>query len=298
MNKILTLLTVIIFTNTAFAQHNIVPDTLTRIYGVKYVLLTNEKETPFYKYSFDAEGRNYKNEGLDSLGRVRGRVLFSYTNERLDTLTRYSTYGFDPYAWDSTSLTYKITYQVQDDKVSRLSWLDDGDFLSMQIDYSYDQQNRIIREEVREFEQPGVISFSAFEPNSANFKDSITEMGNSVREKLYKYEQENCSISYYINGRLTGMETQIFDRNNNIIKRTISNVNGEPLLTEKFKYDSQNREIERTITQTGYDGYGYSYDFVCYDRYTTQYFEDGRIKSTINYCGDEYKSMVKYNWIK
>lgn len=298
MNKILILLTIIISSNTALAQHNIIPDTLTRIYGVKNVVLTDEEGTPFYKYSFDANGRNYKNEGLDSLGRIRGRVLFSYTNGTLDTLTRYSTYSFDSHAWDSTSLTYKIAYQFQDRNVSRLSWLDDGDFLSMQIDYFYDDQNRITKEQVREFSQPRVISFSAFEPNTANLRDSITEIGNSAREKLYKYEKGKCSISYYLNGRRTGTEIQKYDENGNMINRIIQNINEETLLTENFKYDSKVREIERTISQTGYDGYGYSYDFVCFDRFTTQYFEDGRIKSTINFCGDDYKSEVLYNWIK
>ena len=133
MNKTLTILIIIISTVTALAQQNIIPDTLTRIYGVKYVVLTNEEGTQLFKYSFDTEGRNYKNEVLDSLGRIWGRVLFSYTNGQLDTLTRYSTYNSDPHTWESTSISYKIAYQFQDDKVSQLSWLDDGDFLSMQI---------------------------------------------------------------------------------------------------------------------------------------------------------------------
>ena len=309
MSKLITLLILINYSFFTYAQSNLYPDTLNRDSNLDYVMILRDclscnpivKNEPIYKLLFDNKGLNIERQGLDSLLNPKGRLLYDYEMGKLISYRNYNIFtcnfsDFDNCIWDSTKIAQKVEYEYFNNLISKIKWLNDGDRLSFDIVFVYNNLGKIENEILTEYSYPDIYEYQAFKPNSSEFLDTIKVIGNSFKKKLYKYFENSLYIDYYVDNKLTGKEYQKFNKLNQLQNRLVSNPKGDTLLNETVVYNSKGNVIEKLTNEIGYDGYGDSYDYLGYDKIIYIYDSADRLINEKMYSKNELVIIDRYEY--
>lgn len=264
---------------TATGQPNIYPDTFPKVMGYKSVVVktdylcskpkTQNKVTA--KYLFDNSGNTTAFLSICN-NKVCGRNIYSYSNNQLVSHKNFSTWT--PYKndisesrWDSTKLSNEITFQYSNNKLISYK------------DYVPEMQN-VFFEKSFIYNSTGKISSETIKTYYDSFTVKLEPVHYAtVDKKEYSYNDTITNVKYYRNNILQATEEVISLKNGVVIKQTLKSVNGKILDQHSYKYNDKLQLIEISATETGYDGFGNTYDGMGYGKTILEYDVTGKLMS-------------------
>ncbi|MBP8789993.1 MAG: hypothetical protein KBH01_01025 [Breznakibacter sp.] len=225
---------------------------------------------------------------------------------------------------DSLHQAYKTKYLIIDPE--KVNWEQDGVFES-EIEIEYDSRNNpkvyristsIMNEPPRldmvfeidyndngsikskhwmVIEHPNSIKLNVFKPNTLELNDSIKVLSGEIRTKQYTYNTNLVLIEYFLNQKQTGIENEIYNPTNRMKDIIVMNLTGDTLSYRTESYDLSGKIIKKErIIETGYDGFGYGYDFVAEEQKAYHYDLNGRINQIIGYDNKKKYSVLIYKY--
>ena len=130
--------------------------------------------------------------------------------------------------WDSTILTNDVQYLYEGAKLVNMKWINGQDNrLSIEINYSYDNEGRLKKEEIKNYPDPN--SFGQFEPNTDKWIDNPDAKRFHTNTKEYIYQKNLVTVKYYKEGTLTAIETEEKNNQGKTVKSTLKDTSGKIL---------------------------------------------------------------------
>ena len=303
-----------------FSQNDLVFDTLHFGQGVREVELyrkyvSENKDKLVRKYIFNKKGQHILTyNGYDSPW--QSKQIFEYNqnqlishktirsssfknnvdwrkHKRIDS-TLYECVDPEKVNWDASTgydqyITVKYgshekvsTYYIYEQSSKKEFYLDE------KITLSYQSNGKLEKQTYSQVENANIYKFQAFKSSSAELSDTIKLISNVQSEKLYRYCKDTCLIYYYVNGKQTGLERQIYDPIRRVKKYIVSSSLGDTLSVFTEKYNESKRLIvKKRLLHKGINGFAYYLDLTPGDEFHYYYDELGRL-SQIN-CFDKGK---------
>jgi hypothetical protein len=298
MRHFLLILLTSLFVVIATGQPNIYPDTFPKVVGYKSVVVKTDylcsnpatKNKVTSKYLFDNSGNTTAFLSICD-NKICGRNIYTYSNNQLVSHKNFSTWT--PYKndiseskWDSTLLSNEITFQYN------------GNKLISYKDYVPEMQN-VFFEKIFTYNSIGKI----ISENTKTYYDSITEKLETVHyaiidKKEYAYNDTITNIKYYRNNTLRATEEMVTLKNGNIIRQTLKSVKGKILNKQSYKYNDKMQLVEINTVETGYDGFGNTYDSMAYEKTLLKYDDTGKLISKEQFYKGKLCNREKYEYSK
>ena len=235
-------------------------------------------DSTFYKGSLSGIGiRKYENGDLTSY-KCKG------------TWVSTSNVGDFGMTWDSSITTYKIDYQYEKGQlINKKNFDAQTERLTTEVIYTYDKNGKLIKELIKDYPDPDY--FLTFKPNSTESFYDKDEVKFTLRRKEYSYKDSQTIIKYFKSDSLTGVQSIFKSKSELNIKTTRSE--GNTVYKAIKRFNSSNQIIEIVQNDTGYDAFGFGYDFLKYDRETFEYDDKNRL-SIHKYFNDSVLVMTDF----
>ncbi|WP_305768838.1 hypothetical protein [Candidatus Epulonipiscium viviparus] len=275
--KILGLTIMILPANYALAT--VEPETATIAEVAESVVVETADTGTYTQYEYDSNGNVIKNLQYKN-GDVSGYTDFEYGLE--NNLISISSYL-------DGQLVYKEEYEYQDGKFVEAKYYDNGQDLSMILDYTYTDNNNI--ETVSTYDGTGNLeSYTVYEYNEIGTvsKHSVYDNEDKLQSYVaYKYDTKGNLIEENTSTIVDGvayenMASKIYayDENDNRIRRDVyvkDNNNNNLVVYNTYEYDAANNLIQESMyTSTGVVTWYMIYE----------YDTDGRLVKTMLHDGD------------
>lgn len=292
----------------ALGQQNVFPDIFATTPGVLEVVVTSDcltckperQNQVIAKYGFDSQGVNTtwatfcENEPC-------GLQKFNYQNGQLQSYENYSTHighsinGVWVLEWQSDQLTQEVIYKYKDGKLFTASWVDGvDDDLFFEITYSYDQQGRLMSEEIVHYPRPEIGGY--FGTNSVQLSDQPWLEGTLTYTKSFEYQENRVTVQYKKEELLSGVEYIELNQQGEKVKSTLEDASGNQLSLSTWTYNAQAQLVERTTETNGIDGFGNSYDISDPEREVFDYDDSGRLITSTSYSGGVVFQVFRYTY--
>lgn len=298
MKRLLLFIPFLLLAFTAFAQVNIFPDSFPRVAGYKAVHVRTDytytkpakKNVLIEKYFFDAAGHTILRLSVCE-NKTCGRNSYTYSGEQLVSHRNFSSWT--PYAknpekskWDSTLLSNEISFQYTGGKLTGYKdYVSSMGGLAFERSFSYDPAGKLKTEDTRTY-------YDSFT------NDLQTVHYALVDRKEYTYQDTVTHIRYNRNNVLTATEELVFLRNGQIRRQTLRSVKGQLIDQRQYRYNDKQQLVEIVSSETGFDGFGNSYDGMGYDRTLFQYDAEGKWTSKTLYARGKLVSQERYEYVK
>jgi hypothetical protein len=277
------------------AQQNIFPDTFPNTKGISEVIVRQScstcipptKDIIYEKYLFDANGNNIAWYAMHE-NKPDGKQTFNYQNGKLISYQNFSTHtsvNDSEMIWNSSILTSKAQYQYTNGQLANAKWFEDT-VLIYDINYLYDGNRRIKEEQKTNYPIPNY--YSSFEPNSDSLLDNPDAKKLVHSQKQYINQDSTTTIKYYKENILTGVETIKKDNKGNILSTRTVDAKGKLLKQVTNSYNIKGQLIEKSIKDTGFDGFGLPYDYPAGDKEIYEYDSSGKLKTIKTFAKDFY----------
>jgi hypothetical protein len=242
------------------------------------------------KYIFDNSGNTIAFLSIWD-NKVCGKNIYSYSNSHLISHKNYSTWT--PYKnniseskWDSTKLSNEITFKY------------DGDNLIYYSDYVPEIEN-VFFEKSFTYSPEGKILVE----NIKTYYDSTTEKLETVHyaindKKEYSYKDTITFIKYFRNNLLQATEEIISDKKGNVLQTILKSINGKLLNKYSYKYNDKSQLIEIRTIETGYNGFGDTFDVMPYEKTVLKYDNTGKIISKEQFYKGNLCDIDRYEYVK
>lgn len=297
MLKIYTTLFIILIFSAARAQPDIFRESFPRSKGAKSVTVKTDylcskpvsKNKITARYLFDADGNAIACLSVCDNNKVCGKQLYNYVNNSLVSYQNYSTWvsvndGSNDSRWDSTILSDEAMYTYSNNKITGIrQYIDSMKRLSIEINLSYDANGKVSREEIKRYEDSLGGRF-------AIHLKTVTII------KEYSYKDTITTIRYLSDSKLRSTETIRKDKRGNIIKEELKSSEGKILKSSSYKYNSKNQLSEIRAIDTGYDGFGNTYDTIAQDKIVLKYDAAGRLIAKEFYWKGSICSVERYEY--
>ncbi len=263
--------------------------------------LTTVKETYYISSHNDSIGELYDAEMME-YARKEIRVDWKKINKKYESL--YERVDPEKVDWiSSDSIHSSITIIYNQNGKDSLIYLyekmynKDISYIDNIGSFSYNKENKLIKERWTDVPQKNVFKFQAFKPSSIEFEDSVKILSGSYTEKTYKYFGDTIKIDYCVNGSLTGYELQI--QVDNIIKELVYNTDYDTLSYYINTYNSDNLLIIRhRVKHTGYSGFGYGLDYKWSNIEKYQYDSKHRLVQIDGFKDNEHNYTERFEIIE
>ncbi|MGL1886204.1 MAG: hypothetical protein OCD76_06790 [Reichenbachiella sp.] len=272
-------------------------------------------------YKYDESGILRGVNKLFNQSTFNDSISRAYENE-IDYI--YKNYDHDPYedgTMDSLYLKYNSMYEyVNPEKASwqnvkqepkfifyRNSLNQDSiilvfsnfsseeSYLYEKVFYYYNDKGELITKKWDNIEHPNIIEFSAFKSGTVDFEDSIKLISGSNEAKTYDWQKKITKMKYYVNGKLTGYEHQILNNDGLVTEELVFNTTGDTLSHFMNTYnDSKLLESRYRKYHSGYNGFGYSLDFLHRDNDKYTYDSLNRLIKIDSYNAKKHISTRRF----
>lgn len=281
-----------------YSQSNIFPDSFPNVKGYKSVavridyicsspVLKNQLSSRYY---FDNNGNTREAEQICD-DKVCGRQRYTYVNNQLARHQNYSTWTSpennpDDSNWDSTALSNEISFTWNGNRLA--SFRDHSDFMGgdfMEKKFIYDDAGRMASEEIRT-------------PYDSLKNDQFVRYF-LVDRKEYSYRDTTVTVNYYRNKTLVAKESIVKNKKGLVLKSEVKKVpDGRVIERISYKYNPGQQPIEINLFETGYDGFGNTYDSVAGDKTTMEYDAAGKLVTRRSFNKGRLCSVEHYIYTK
>jgi len=274
--------------------------------GIREVVVTRScpncpaSNAPIQKFLFDEQGLHTARNSFRD-GKLDGKQTYIYEEGQLvymeSRLTYVSTSATGDFGmeWGSTRITREHGYTFEGNRLIRAYIMEEDGTLSLEADYTYDEQGRLLNETFTDHPDPTAVG--RFKSNSTELIDDPNLWKKTVYEKRYRYVEQAVTITYFKNGKQTGTEQRKLDAEGNLVSLTLRNERAKILKQESYTYQAGKLIEKQTIATDYYDGFGNPYDALAYDKEVYRYNEQGNLIEKELYIKGELAETLMYTYL-
>lgn len=254
-------------------------------------------------FEFDKHGNNIERYILVQ-GNKEGIVYFEWNEDgTLKLFNSYQSYSVQQINnelllfWNKDELTNSVTYEYRKGNLVKVQSHVDASFVDWTRYLQYDNKGRITSEKTiyHPVSENSVLGFTS---NSTELK-MLREAGKTiVKNKKMSYTKHSAKTEYFVNGEKSGSSTQFFNKKGKLIEEYVYNKEGNEVYFQENKFNKKGDLISQIFRETGYDGFGDSYDTIAVDSLVYYYDEQKRVTSIENYWKGKLISTLYNTYIK